>query len=242
MEMTQPIYGLTQEFVFEEALEFLRQKKPLKMEAYKELSDEARAKSFSITGYTEVTVIQKFLDELEHALEEGLTKEEFRKNMNSFLEDNGYTGIGAWYTDNIFRTNMATAMNAGHFKAMRDPTTMKLRPYWQYMTADDKRVRPEHAAMHKLCFKATDPVWSLWYPPNGFRCRCYVVSRSKRQVEKMGLEVAEEVPFEGTNPVFPDEGFSNNPAEEVFKPDMRNISDPLKMIYRDREKDAPNLP
>lgn len=234
--MPDVIYGLTKDFIFAEALAFLKEKKPLKLEAYKKLSDEARAKAFSISGYTSVVVIQEFLDELERALEEGKTKEQFREDMNGFLEAHGYIGISAYRADNIFRTNMATAMNAGHYQAMTEPTTMKLRPYWQYMTVGDGRVRDDHAAMHGLVFRADDPIWSLWYPPNGFRCRCYVVSRSARQLEKMGLTVSDEVPFSGGSPVFPDDGFSNNPAQAVFRPDMRNVSEPLKRVYRRREK------
>lgn len=228
------IYGLTKDFVFTEAVNFLKKKKPLKINAYKQLSDQAKAKAFSISGYTSVTIIQEFLDELERALEEGKTKEQFREDMNTFLETHGYTGISAYHADNIFRTNMSTAMNAGHYQSMTDPTTMKLRPYWQYMSADDNNVRPEHQAMHGLVFRATDPIWNLWYPPNGYRCRCYVVSRSARQLERMGLTVSDEVPFTSDGAVFPDKGFSNNPAA-AFKPDMSNISEPLKEIYRDRE-------
>lgn len=228
------IYGLTKDFVFTEAVNFLKKKKPLKISAYKQLSDDAKARSFSITGYTEVTVIQELLDELERALEDGKTKEQFREDMNTFLESKGYIGISAYHSENIFRTNMATAMNAGHYKAMTEPTTMKLRPYWQYMTAGDGRVRHEHAAMHGLVFEATDPIWNLWYPPNGYKCRCYVVSRSKRQMEKMGLKVAPAAPTDENGVIFPDKGFNNNPAA-VFKPDMSNISEPLKKVYKDRE-------
>ena len=231
------IYGLTKDFVFTEAVNFLKKKKPLKIEAYKQLSDEAKAKAFSISGYTSVTVIQEFLDELERALEEGKTKEQFREDMNDFLETHGYTGISAYHAENIFRTNMSTAMNAGHYRSMTEPTTMKLRPYWQYMTAGDGRVRDEHAAMHGLVFRASDPIWNLWYPPNGYKCRCYVVSRSARQIEKMGLKISDAAPLTAGGPVFPDKGFSGNPAA-AFKPDMSNISKPLREIYKDREEKA----
>lgn len=233
-------YGLTKDFVFKEAVRFLKGKRALTNEAYRLLDEESRAKAFTVSGYTSLEVLQEFLDRLTKAAEEGTTKEQFRKEMNSFLEDGGYEGVNPWKCDNIFRTNMQTAFNAGHYKSMTDETTKKLRPYWRYRTAGDGEVRESHAVMEGRVFLADDPVWDIWYPPNGFKCRCMVVSMTKKQVEREGLQVETEIPF-GVDystgeilPAYPDKGFSNNPAKTVWKPDMKNISPTLKKIYRER--------
>lgn len=191
---------------------------------------------------TSLEVLQEFLDCLTKAAEEGTTKEQFQKDMSSFLEEHGYEGINPWKSDNIFRTNMQTALNAGHYKSMTDETTMKMRPYWRYRTAGDGHVRESHAVMEGRVYRADDPIWDVWYPPNGFRCRCMVVSLSKKQVERMGLHVETEAPFDvdySTGellPKFPDKGFSNNPAKTVWKPDMTNISPELRELYRERKQ------
>ena len=162
--------------------------------------------------------------------------------MNSFLEEHGYEGINPWKCDNIFRTNMQTALNAGHYKSMTDETTMKLRPYWRYRTAGDGHVREPHAVMEGRVYRADDPIWDVWYPPNGFRCRCMVVSLSKKQVERMGLHVETDAPYDvdySTGeilPKFPDKGFSNNPAKTVWKPDMSGISPELRKVFRERKQ------
>ena len=179
------LYGLTKDFVFKEAVAFLKGKRTLTSEEYKMLSDESRAKAFTVSGYTSLEVLQEFLDCLTKAAEEGTTKEQFLEDMNRFLEEHGYEGINPWKCDNIFRTNMQTALNAGHYKSMTDETTMKLRPYWRYRTAGDGHVRESHAVMEGRVYRADDPIWDVWYPPNGFRCRCMVVSLSKKQVERM---------------------------------------------------------
>lgn len=234
-------YGLAKDFIFREAVAFLKGKKPLTSDEYRKLSSESRAKAFTVSGYTRVEVLQEFLNCLAKAAEEGTTKEQFRKDMNHFLEEHGYEGMNPWKSDNIFRTNMQTALNAGHYKSMTDETVMKLRPYWMYRTAGDGNVRESHAVMEGRVYRADDPIWDVWYPPNGFRCRCMVVSLTKQQMERRGLRVETFVPHTvdySTGeilPLFPDKGFSNNPAKSVWKPDMTNISPALQKIFRDRK-------
>ena len=72
--MSEAAYGLTGDFIFKEAVEFLRKKKPLTAAEYKALDSEYRAKAFTVSGYTSLEVLQKFLDELTDACENGKTK------------------------------------------------------------------------------------------------------------------------------------------------------------------------
>lgn len=235
-------YGLGTDFVFKDAVAFLKGKKALPKEEYRKLLAESRAMAFTVSGYTALDVLQEFLDCLEKAVEEGTTKEQFREDMNHFLEEHGYEGLNPWKSDNIFRTNLQTAFNVGHYKSMTDETVMKLRPYWQYQTAGDGHVRDSHAVMEGKVYRADDPIWDVWYPPNGFRCRCMVVSLSKRQVERMGLSVETMAPFDvdySTGELlflFPDKGFSNNPAKVKWKPDMTKISPKLRKLYGERSQ------
>lgn len=52
--------------------------------------------------------------------------------MNESLESEGYEGLAPPKDDLIFRTNVQTAYNVGHYEQMTDPTAMKLRPCWQH--------------------------------------------------------------------------------------------------------------
>ena len=49
----------------------------------------------------------------------------------------------------------------------------------QYRTANDDRVRPEHAALHGVTLPPSDTFWEEYYPPNGWNCRCTVVQVRK---------------------------------------------------------------
>ncbi len=87
----------------------------------------------------------------------------------------------------IYDNNMNSAYAVGRYKEMLEE--VDIAPYWQYKTMADGRERLEHRALHNKVFKADDPFWDNFYPPNGWGCRCYVVNLTKRQVEKQGLKV-----------------------------------------------------
>ncbi len=49
----------------------------------------------------------------------------------------------------------------------------------QYRTAKDDRVRASHQILDETTLPASDPFWSSYYPPNGWRCRCTTVEVRK---------------------------------------------------------------
>jgi len=51
----------------------------------------------------------------------------------------------------------------------------------QYRTAQDDRVRDSHRALQGITLPVSDPFWSLYYPPNGWRCRCTTVQVRKEK-------------------------------------------------------------
>ena len=234
--MAEVRYGKTGDFIFKSAVEFLSSKEAIPMEVYKSLEKKAKDRAFSVSGYTSAELLNQFLRELADAVEDGTTYETFLENMDSFLERNGYTAVNPWHADVIFRTNIQTAFNAGHYENMQ--AAKKYRPYWQYKTAGDGHVRESHAAMHDRVYAADDPIWNVWYPPNGFRCRCTVVSLTREQVERRGLQVSTEPPRSLTASenafAYPDKGFSNNPATTPWKPDISGFDETLKSVVREK--------
>ncbi len=230
-------YGKTGEFVFQDAVDFLSSKEAVSKEVYDTLEKESKDRAFTVSHYTSADVLNQFLKELVDAVEDGTTFDSFYENMTTFLERNGYASINPWHADVIFQTNVQTAFNAGHYENMN--AAKKYRPYWQYKTAGDGDVRETHAAMQDKVYAADDPIWNVWYPPNGYRCRCTVVSLTKEQVERRGLQISTKPPTSltemGDVPVFPDKGFSNNPATTPWKPDMSNFNETLKSIVKEKK-------
>lgn len=232
--LTEP--GIT----FEEAVEFFGDKLPLKPSEFYKLAEEYRTQAFTISGYSKIQVLNQFHTQLLSAIEEGSTVRKFKDEMNEFLNKRGYEGITNYQADNIFRTNIQTAYQVGHHKVMTSPEVMQLRPYWQYDAVNDQRTRPAHMAMDGKVYRADDPIWDTWYPPNGFRCRCGVSTLSERQVQARGLTVetkplvVAEVNGRFTN-VLPDPQFSTNPAQHAFKPHVENYPQSLQKAFNNRE-------
>lgn len=231
----------TEGFVFEEAAKFFGDKIPVTPSEFYKLVDEYRTRAFTVSGYSKIQVLKKFRDELLKAIEDGATKDDFRNRMNDFLENKGYEGITNFQADNIYRTNVQTAYQVGHYKQMTSPDVVKLRPYWKYDAVNDRKTRPSHLAMDGKVFRADDPIWNIWYPPNGFKCRCGVETLSERQVREQGLMVETEAPRAAEVDgkfvnILPDPDFRTNPAKQEFTPDLEGYPDSMKKAFYSREQ------
>lgn len=162
--------------------------------------------------------------------------------IENFEATHHYEGITPYQAENIFRTNIQTAYNVGHYKRMTEPGVKALRPYWQYDAVNDSKTRPSHLAMDGRVFMADDPIWDTWFPPNGFKCRCTVKTLSKRQMEQRGLTVETEAPRAARLEdgrfvnILPDPQFDTNPAKVRYQPDLTGYPEPLKKAYQEREK------
>lgn len=51
-------------------------------------------------------------------------------------------------------------------------------PLLKYITVGDDRVRPEHAELEGVTRPVDDDFWNIYYPPNGWNCRCDVMQLS----------------------------------------------------------------
>lgn len=143
--------------------------------------------------------------QLEDALQEGQTFRDFAEQVADLTSSVNLPGPSTAYSEMVFRTNIQTAYGAGRFRAINDPDVAAARPYWEYRTAGDGRVRASHAILHRNVFEvgnsATDPL----YPPGGFSCRCAAVSRSRDEIGSRRVLVS--VP----TGALPDEGFRSPP-------------------------------
>lgn len=95
------------------------------------------------------------------------TWQEFRKEA---LKLNGT------YNQSYLQAEFQTARQAGHH-AVNWAEYQKNKdryPNLKYTTQGDDRVRDKHAQLNGIIKSVDDPFWDIYYPPNGWRCRCYV--------------------------------------------------------------------
>lgn len=155
------------------------------LKAYAQRSDEARKLALE--------QIQKFVKgSLERHIAEGGTYGDFADDLEAGKESLGISTADPAYLKMVFRTNVQSAYGAGRFRAITDPDVIELRPYVQYRTVGDARVRPEHAVLDRTIYHAASPEWHRISPPNSFNCRCSMCSLSRDEV--VGEKVLGQVP------------------------------------------------
>lgn len=163
---------------------------------WRQVWQEEHDRVFTVAGVARDDVLFDIRKSLTAALKEGWSREHWAREITPALKRKGWWGSeiiadedgkarvykkgNASRLDLIFRQNVMTAHAAGRWQ--RQQEAKKERPYLRYSAIMDGRTRPAHRALDGMVFPADDPFWKTFYPPNGFRCRCMVVSLSRREV------------------------------------------------------------
>lgn len=175
---------------FQEAIDFLNAKLPEASVAWDDLAGPVHSKVFTVAGATTADLARDMQAACAKALAEGGTITSFRKDFDRIVKQYGwsYNGSRGWRTGVIFNTNMRTAHMAGRWAQIQ--ANKADRPYLQYRTAGDARVRPMHKQWNGKIYSVDDVFWHTHYPPNGWGCRCTVRSYSEGDLQARGLQVA----------------------------------------------------
>lgn len=179
---------------FSEAIDYLKGKLPETSQAHDDLAGPVHGKVYTLAGSTKTDLVRDIHNSITGALENGRTITDFRKDFDKAVQEHGwqYKGKRGWRTSVIFDTNMRSARMAGRWKQLQDGKDR--RPYLQYRTAGDARVRPQHRQWNGLIYPVDDAFWLTHYPPNGWGCRCTVRAYSQADLDSKDLSVSP--PFE----------------------------------------------
>lgn len=94
--------------------------------------------------------------------------QEFKKKTASIDQQYNRRWLKTEYDHTVASANMTEKWQ--QFQKDKD-----LYPNLQYKTVHDGKVRPAHRPLHNIIKPIDDPFWDKYYPPNGWRCRCYVI-------------------------------------------------------------------
>lgn len=147
----------------------------------------------------------KTFHELNEAFPSLLDSNGNRKPFEQFLND--VQKIDQTYNQNYLRAEYnfvhASATMAAKWEEFQEDGD---RYNLQYRTANDDRVRPEHAALDRVTLPITDPFWEEYYPPNGWNCRCTVVQVRKSKYPETphdeAMALGEEATGKDTKGIF----------------------------------------
>lgn len=178
---------------FGQAIDYLKGKLPESTLKWDDLAGPVHGKVFAIAGATSTDLVGEIQQSLVDALKNGTTITQFRKDFDAIVQKHGwaYKGKRGWRTSVIFDNNMRSAHMAGRWQQLQ--ANKKRRPFLQYRTAGDSRVRPQHRMWNGLIFPIDDAFWQTHYPPNGWGCRCTVRAYSQADLDESSLTVSNPV-------------------------------------------------
>jgi len=216
---------------FNEAIAYFRRKLSMPTAAWDELWGEMHGRAFTVAGALRDDLVADLRAAVDKAVATGTTLAEFRKEFDAIVQQYGwaYKGGRAWRTAVIYDTNLSVAYAAGHYRQRNTPAVLAARPYLRYVPSSSAHPREEHMRWYNLVLPHDDPFWDTHTPPNGWGCKCGVITVSRREIERDGLRVGQAPPeeyYEWTNkktgevhrvPVGIDPGWDYNPGKDPWR-------------------------
>ncbi len=172
----------------QEATDFIKSKPAVTRDVFNGLLPELKARAFVVTGIEGANVLQSVRDRIAD-LPAGHNWDDVKKDVvndiSPFIVDpnadpdehDAQVNAANRRAELLLRTHGFQAYQAASYQVMdrqRDAL-----PFWQYLTMEDERVRPAHAALDKIVLPQSDPFWQTHFPPWDFGCRCQVVPISQ---------------------------------------------------------------
>ncbi|TBV12764.1 PBECR2 nuclease fold domain-containing protein [Stutzerimonas kirkiae] len=183
---------------FQEQIDFFRSKVQLPTRAWSDIYTVEHDWAFVVAGASKRTLLADLYGAVEKSIAQGRTLEQFRQDFDQVVARHGwqYNGGRGWRTRVIYDTNLRQSYNAGREEQMDDPELRKRRPYGLYRHGDSRHPRPQHKAWDGLVLPLDDPWWTTHSPQNGWGCSCKKFMVSERDVQRMGLSVADSPAIE----------------------------------------------
>jgi len=197
---------------FEDAVEWFINRGVMTRAQFDMLSDQAKMKFFTLARVDSQYLIERVQAKVAQAIADGITQREFVSQLDEMFQALGVNPLEPWHADLVYRQNVITAFQAGHYDALFDPDVAEFFPYLEYVAVGDDKTRETHQAMNGQIYRRDDPIWQEWYPPNGFNCRCTAIAISTFEAERRGVKPDVERPKIDGVEVKPDDGFASNPS------------------------------
>ena len=183
----------------QEAVDYLQRRAQLTQTfSWQDLWHDEHAKQFTVSRLARMDILKAMQDGITKSVQGDLTRRDWMSNTKALLQKEGWWGekqlvdpvsgeVVSTKFDSarlklIFDTNTRMANSAGLWdRVWRNRST---HPYVRYITRGDERVRESHRAWNNLTLPADHPFWETHWPPNGWRCRCRVMSMTQSEYDQ----------------------------------------------------------
>lgn len=192
---------------FFEAINAFLSREIVERSVWDRLVGAAKKKAFSIANLAKKSMLETAFDELGKSITAGKSLANFAKALDERFTEAGWKKLKPSHVEMVFRNATMGAYSSGREVQMTQPAVLAARPYWQILAVRDDRCRATHAKVRGYVLRADDAFWTkVGRPPYGFSCRCKIVSRSEREIKRLGLTVRRGSEISG----LPDPGWSSS--------------------------------
>jgi len=186
--------------------------------------DAIKEHSFTVSKVANADVLQTILEELTKSMDEGKPYSEFKKELDTILEDKGYLRKddgSAWRLNTIYRNNLQSAYMAGRFAEQME--VIDDFPWGEFVAVIDNRTTDGCEEVNGVIAPLSDPFWDTNYPQRHHHCRSRVVTRSDEYLKLNGKKVSNPKDYQDIKPA---KGFDTKPGEWV--PDLTKYDTKIK--------------
>lgn len=197
---------------FFEAINAFLSREIVDRKTWDRLAGTAKKRAFSIANLARKSMLETAFDELGKSITAGKSLASFAKDLGERFVSAGWTKLKPSHVELVFRNATMGAYSSGREAQMTQPAVLKARPYWQIQVVKDDRCRTTHAKVRGFVLRASDPFWSkIGRPPWAHNCRCRVISRSERDISRLGLTVRRGSEISG----LPDPGWNSSKSSLI---------------------------
>jgi len=213
---------------FAEAVHAFRARVPMTDDEWDALVEAEREYAFKIANVAHADMLTQAWEALAATLEQGGTLDDFKAAVGDMLAES-WGGENPGLIDNIFRTNLQTAFNAGRHAIHTAPTVKKARPYWRLDVIEDGRTSEYCEGLDGVILAQDDRWWDTGYPPRHFCCRSITTALSEKEAQREGITSRPPA-------VKAMEGFGRRPstAGRDWTPDLIGYPAPIAEELADR--------
>lgn len=206
-----------------EAIEYFRQKGFAIGFDHRDVWQEQHQAAFTVAKVMQQDILQDIRTEIDRALTDGTTLRDFQQRLMPALQAKGWWG--RQFKDDpltgdtkevqlgstrrlkvIYDTNLRTAHSEGQWQRIQD--RKESFPYLEYDGNNSENPRLQHSAWDGLTLPVDDLFWQDHMPVKAYGCKCRVIPRTARQIERSGKPVSE-------SPVVPKIPYVNARTGEV---------------------------
>ncbi len=168
--------GLTDKFIshpmsYTSAIEFAENRVTLSPEDFAKISDELKAKAWTVGRLTQLDAVERVKQHYIKNLKTEISEKAF---IEAVLKDidivTASQGLSRPYLSMVYRTNTMSDFNAGKLYEWSQDPPMAL----EFLGIDDKRQTSLCAARSGVIRSYTNPWWDTNTPPLHYRCRSTV--------------------------------------------------------------------